>query len=123
MNRQTDAYIEKQKSPQKEILQKVRKIFQETLPNCQERAAWGAVTFAAGKFYIAAQKNRVHVGFAITGLNKEEIALFEGTGKTMRHIKIFKVEDIHKKNLVQLIEMVDKKVVCHDAKAGRVCQE
>jgi len=29
-------YIEKQKSPQKEILQEVRRVFRETLPNCEE---------------------------------------------------------------------------------------
>jgi uncharacterized protein YdhG (YjbR/CyaY superfamily) len=87
MDNQVNAYIEKQKSPQKEILQKVRKIFQETLPNCEEKMAWGVVTFASGKFYIAAMKTRVHVGFAVTGLSEDEINLFEGNGKTMRHIR------------------------------------
>ena len=109
---QIDDYIEKQKSPQKEILQKVRKIFQKTLPNCEEKMAWGAVTFAGGKFYIAAMKNRVHIGFAITGLNKEEKSMFEGNGKTMRHIKIPALENIDEKTLVNLIKIVDKKAIC-----------
>jgi len=74
--------------------------------------AWGVITFAAGKFYIAAMKNRVHVGFAITGLNKDEISLFEGSGKTMRHIKIPTLEDIDQKKLVRLIELVDRKASC-----------
>jgi len=112
MDKQVNEYIEKQKSPQKEILQKVREIFQETLPNFKEKMAWGVVTFAAGKFYIAAMKNRVHVGFAITGLNKDEVSLFEGSGKTMRHIKIPKLENVDEKTLVKLIEMVDKKAIC-----------
>ena len=112
MNKQANEYIEKQKSPQKEILQKVREIFQKTLPNCEEKMAWGVVTFAAGKFYIAAMKNRVHVGFAITGLNKDEVSLFEGSGKTMRHIKIPTLENVDEKTLVKLIEMVDKKAIC-----------
>ena len=112
MDKQVNEYIEKQKSPQKEILQKVRKIFQKTLPSYEEKMAWGVVTFAGGKFYIAAMKNRVHVGFAITGLNKEEISLFEGSGKTMRHIKIPTLENIDEKTLVKLIEMVDKKAIC-----------
>jgi uncharacterized protein YdhG (YjbR/CyaY superfamily) len=100
MDKRADSYIEKQKSPQKEILQKVRRIFQETLPNCEEKMAWGVVTFRDGKFYIAAMKNRVHVGFAITGLSDEEMSLFEGNGKTMRHIKIPTVENIDKTNLL-----------------------
>ncbi len=70
MDKQVTEYIEKQKSPQKEILQKVRKIFLKTIPSCEEKKAWGVVAFAGGKFYIGAIKNRVHVGFAINGLNK-----------------------------------------------------
>jgi len=112
MNTQVNEYIEKQKSPQKEILQKVRKVFQKTLPNSEEKMRWGVITFEAGKFYIAAMKNRVHVGFAITGLGKDEISLFEGSGKTMRHIKIPILEDVDEKKLVKLIEMVNKKAIC-----------
>jgi uncharacterized protein YdhG (YjbR/CyaY superfamily) len=108
----SEGYIEKQKSPKKEILQKVREIFLETLPNPDEKMAWGVVTFDGGKFYIAAMKNCVHVGFAITGLSEEDISLFEGNGKTMRHIKIPTFESIDGKRLVKLIEMVDKKATC-----------
>ena len=107
-----DAYIDKQKLPQKEILQKLRTIFRETLPNCKEEMRWGVVTFGDGKFYIAAMKNRVHVGFAVAGLSNEEMSLFEGNGKAMRHIKIPTVENIDKTNLVKLIKMVDQKAVC-----------
>jgi len=53
-----------------------------------------------------------HVGFAITGLSEEETSVFEGNGKTMRHIKIPTIEDIDEKTLVNLIEMVDKKAIC-----------
>ena len=112
MDKQVDEYIEKQKSPQKEILQKVRNIFLKTLPNCAEKSAWGVVAFAGGKFYIAAMKSRVHVGFAINGLDKEEIDLFEGSGKTMRHIKIHSLEEVDEKKLVKLIKLVDKKAIC-----------
>ena len=112
MDQNVKTYIEKQKSPQKEILQELRKIFLETLPNPEEKMAWGVVTFAAGKFYIAAMKNRVHVGFAITGLSEDEIGLFEGKGTTMRHIKIPTLESIDENRLVKLIKMVDKKAIC-----------
>jgi hypothetical protein len=112
MDAEVDEYIEKQKSPQKEILQRVRKIFLKTIPNCEEKKAWGVVAFQGGKFYIAAMKNRVHVGFAINGLNKEEIDLFEGSGKTMRHVKIHSLEDIDDERLIKLIKLVDKKAIC-----------
>ena len=62
--------------------------------------------------FIASMKNRVHVGFAITGLNKEEINMFEGSGRTMRHIKIHSLKDIKEERLVNLINMVNKKASC-----------
>jgi hypothetical protein len=112
MNKQVEEYIKKQKTPQKEILFKVREIFFKTLPDCKEKMTWGVVVFGEDKFYIASMKNRVHVGFAITGLSKEEIKLFEGSGKTMRHIKIHSIDELDEKKLVQLIKMVDKKSTC-----------
>lgn len=72
----------------------------------------GVIALEAGKFYIAAMKDRVHVGFAINGLSKEEISLFEGSGKTMRHIKIHSLDDISESKLVKLIKLVDKKAKC-----------
>ena len=112
MDRQADTYIEKQKSPQKEILQEVRRIFQEKLPNCEEKMTWGVITFASGKFYIAAMKNCVHVGFAVIGLSEDEIRMFEGNGKTMRHIKIPTLESIDEKRLTKMIELVNNKAIC-----------
>jgi len=112
MVQNVNGYIEKQKSPQKEILQKVRQIFLKTLPNPEEKMNWGVVSFASGKFYIAAMKNCVHVGFATAGLSEDEIRLFEGNGKTMRHIKIPTVENIDEKTLVKLIKMVNAKATC-----------
>jgi len=113
MDKKVEDYIEKQHSPQKEIIIKVRKIFQETLPGCEEKSAWGVIAYAGGKFYIAAMKNRVHVGFAINGLKKEEINLFEGSGKTMRHVKIHSLENIKEEKLVKLIKLVNEKAICN----------
>ena len=112
MDKKVEEYIDKQQSPQKEIILKVRDIFRKTLRNCNEKFAWGVVVYAGGKNYIAAMKNRVHVGFAITGLNKEEKDMFEGTGRTMRHIKIHTFDDIKEERLVKMIKMVEKKASC-----------
>jgi hypothetical protein len=106
------SYVEKQKSPQKEVIREVQKVFKETLPGSKEEMKWGAITYSSGKFYVAAMKSCVHVGFAINGLNSDEIALFEGNGRTMRHIKIPAIESIDKASLVRLIRMVDQKALC-----------
>jgi len=114
MDKKVEKYIEKQQPLQKEILKKVRRLILETLPSCDERIAWGVVAFAGGKFYIAALKEKVHVGFAINGLSNEEISLFEGSGKTMRHIKIRSLADIDEEKMVELIKLVDEKAICND---------
>ena len=112
MDKNVKEYIEKQPSPQKEILLRIREIFFKTLPYCIEKMTWGVIVFGDDKFYIASMKTRVHVGFAINGLSKEEIDLFEGSGKTMRHIKIYSLDDVDENKLVNLIKMVDKKAKC-----------
>ena len=73
---------------------------------------WGAPVFGSGKFYIAALRDHVNLGFSIVGLDKEEIALFEGGGKTMRHIKVDKPENIDEKRIIELLKLVDKKSQC-----------
>jgi hypothetical protein len=57
-------------------------------------------------------RSRVHVGFAVAGLSEDEISLFEGNGKTMRHIKIPTLESIDEHRLAKLIKMVDEKTIC-----------
>jgi predicted GIY-YIG superfamily endonuclease len=98
-------YIEKQKSPQKEICLRLREIILKTFPDAQEEMKWGVPVFANGKFYIGALKNQVNLGFSINGLTKEQIALFEGSGKTMRHIKVMTLGDIDEKRIVKLLKI------------------
>ena len=112
MNKKVDQYINKQKSPQKEISNYLRNLIHKTIPGVIEEMKWGVPVFAGGKFYIGSFKNSVNLGFSINGLNDREVALFEGTGKTMRHIKIKSLQDINEENLVKLIKLVDEKSVC-----------
>lgn len=111
MKATVEQYIKEQKSPQKEILEKLRKIILKNIKNQEEKMEWGVASYGGGKFYLVALKGRVHMGFAITGLSKEEVKLFEGSGKTARHIKIYSLNDINEEKIVKLIEMVDKKAI------------
>ena len=112
MDKKVDEYIKKQKSPQKEILKKVRGIIMKTIPKCDEEMAWGVPVFNGRKFYIAALKDKVNIGFSVKGLNQQELTMFEGKGKTMRHVKIFSLKDIDEKKLVKLLKFVNKKAKC-----------
>ncbi len=107
-----DDYINKQESPQKEICQHLRELILKVLPGVQEEMMWGVPVFGGGKFYIGALRDKVNLGFAIKGLTKEEIALFEGGGKTMRHIKVYDVANIDEERIAGLLKLVDKKASC-----------
>ncbi len=107
MNKEVEKYIKKQKSPQKEICQKLREIIIKAYPKIEEEM-WVGVPFYDHRYYFVALKDHVNMGFAINGLSKEEIALFEGNGKTMRHIKIHSVDDIDEKQIVKLMKIAKK---------------
>jgi hypothetical protein len=105
MDTKVKQYIEKQKSPQKEICLKLREIIIRTFPGIQEEMKWGVPTFAGGKFYIGALRDHVNLGFSINGLSKEDIALFEGNGKTLRHIKVRNLDNIDEDRILRLLKI------------------
>ncbi len=53
-----DEYLEKQKSPQKEICQLLRSIIFRTFPNVKEEMKWGVPTYADGEYYFVALKDQ-----------------------------------------------------------------
>ena len=106
MDSKVKEYIEKQPSPQKEICMKLREIILHTLPNIVEEFKWGAPVYGNGQFYIGSFKKNVNLGFSIEGLSDEEMKLFEGSGKTMKHVKIRTFEEIDDKKIVNLLKLV-----------------
>ncbi|HNU39939.1 MAG TPA: DUF1801 domain-containing protein [Methanothrix sp.] len=105
-DKKVDEYIETQKSPQKEICMKLRTIIFKTFPDIKEKMKWGVPSYAGGKYYFVALKTHVNLGFSIKELSKEEIALFKGSGKTMRIIEIKSEKEIDEKQIVKLLKMV-----------------
>lgn len=111
LDKEVDQYIEKQPSPQKEICLEVRQIIFETFPDIKEKMKWGVPSYGGGLYYFVGLKTHVNLGFAIKGLTPEEIALFDGGGKTMKHLQIRSVNDIDKERIVKLLKMIIKKSV------------
>jgi hypothetical protein len=105
MDQKVKQYITKQKTPQREICLKLRDIILKTFPDAKEEAKWGAITYSGGKFYIGVLRDHVNLGFSIVGLNDEQLTLFEGKGKTLRHIKVYNPGDIDEKRIVKLLKI------------------
>ena len=108
MDPNVDKYIEKQISPQKELCLILRDIILKTFPSIKEEMKYG-VPYYGNKFYIVALKAHVNLGFSIKGLTTEEINLFEGTGKTTRHLKIRSKDDIDEDKFKKFLKMVNEK--------------
>lgn len=104
MNKEVTQYIKRQDSPQKQICKKLRSIILKTYPQIDEEI-WVGVPFYDRRYYIAALKDHVNMGFAINGLPQKQIDLFEGKGKTMRHAKFFSLADIDEKRVVKLLRI------------------
>ena len=82
----------------------------KTFPNIEEELKMG-VPWYEGKYYVVALKDHVNVGFSAKGLSEQELVLFEGKGKMMRHIKFFSLEDVDEARVAKLLRLVAEKSV------------
>jgi hypothetical protein len=48
-------------------------------------------------------------GFSVSGLTDNEMTLFEGKGKFMRHVKFFSLQDIDDVMVEKLLRLVSEK--------------
>jgi uncharacterized protein YdhG (YjbR/CyaY superfamily) len=104
-----DEYINKQASPQKEICQALRQLIFKTFPDAKEEMKWGVPAFANGNYYIVALNDHVNLGFSLKGLTKEDEKLFDGGGKTMKHIQVANLAEIDENRIVELLKLVEKR--------------
>lgn len=109
MNNQVTEYIENATVEQREIMKAIRTLIQQTVPNVTEEFKWSRPVFKKTKdfAYFLTTKNYVTVGFTkdfekLYDPNK----LLEGTGKTMRHIKLKTPLDINSKLLKEWFKIV-----------------
>jgi hypothetical protein len=110
MSTEVTKYINKQKSPQKEICSKLRGIILKALPKIEEKMWMGVPWY--GKFYIVGLKDSVNIGFSVKGLSKEDVGNFKGSGKVMRHLKFKDIKEVDEKNIILLLKLVHKKAKC-----------
>ena len=48
----------------------------------------------------------MNLGFSIKGLTKEQLELFKGSGKTMKHLEIITIKEIDEKKIIKLLKMI-----------------
>jgi hypothetical protein len=106
----TKEYIDRQPEKHQKILKELRLLILRTFPGIEEGFLWGVPVYDKGRFYLASLKKQINLGFSIVGLDKDDIDLFEGSGKTARYIKIFELIDQKEKDrIVELVKLVKSK--------------
>ena len=105
IDKKVETYLVDLPSPQKEICIRVRQIILKTLPDLEESFNNG-VPWYQGKYYIVGLKDHVNIGFSIKGLTADEISMFKGKGKLMRHVKLYSLDDIDERRIVKLLKTV-----------------
>ena len=102
-------YLDQLPSPQREICRRIRDIIIKTFPDIEETFKNG-VPWYEGKYYIVGLKDHVNIGFSVLGLSPDEMNLFEGKGRFMRHIKIHSLEEVDEERIVALLKVVKQMV-------------
>ena len=105
---EVEGYVEKQKFPQREIIQRLREMILKSFPDIAEELKMG-VPWYEGKYYVVAFHDHVNLGFLVKGLSEEEQALFEGKGKMMRHVKFYSLDNVDENEVVKLLKLVAEK--------------
>lgn len=106
MDKGIKEYIGNQVPAQKKILTELDRIITETFPGIASRMRYGTPWYG-DMYYTVALSGHVNLGFCIGGLTKEQVKLLEGSGKTMRHIKIQNGEEADIEKVIKLLKMVD----------------
>jgi uncharacterized protein YdhG (YjbR/CyaY superfamily) len=108
---EVENYIKKQKSPQKEIIQRLRQEILKMVPKNKEEFKMG-VPWYEDKFYIVALKDHVNLGFSVQGLSNNEMEILQGKGKLMRHLKFYTEADVEDAKVEKMVKLVAEKTNC-----------
>ncbi len=95
-NKEVTDYIQEATEDQRVLLEEIRQLIHESNPGTTEAIKWGMPVFAKNKdyTYLRYAKKHLTLGFYNFERIEDPDKLLEGNGKTMRHIKIKKKEDI-----------------------------
>lgn len=126
MDEQVAEYLGSQGAMVEELAQKTRELLISNAPQLRERYYDGYKMLIYGKpaagndqklsdqrMYIALQNGYVNLGFTHGTLLPDPQHLLRGAGKTGRHVKIKKVEDLQNPELAALIKAAASQELCY----------
>ena len=107
-NKDVSSYIDDAAAEQVALLKELRKLIFATVPEVLEQYKWSRPVYALEKdfCYIKTAKNHVSFGFFEFDKIQTNKNKIEGTGKSMRHIKLNNIKQIDELQVGQMIKEV-----------------
>ena len=91
------------------LITALAKIVKEAAPDFTQTVKWGQgcwVLDGAPKVYIHVEPDHVQFGFYAGARLEDPEGLLVGSGKHVRHVKVFTTKDIDREALVALLEQI-----------------
>ncbi len=110
MNAQVTEFINNAPADQKAMMEKLRNIIHQAVPDVTEEFKWGRPVFKKTKdfAYFKSAKAYLTLGFFNYTNLRDDNGLLEGTGKDMRHIKLKNAGNIDEKLMKEWFETAAK---------------
>jgi hypothetical protein len=92
-----EAFVGQQSPAHQKTINRLRAIVKGAFPELEERMRWSQVGYLVSKKDVCGiypSSGHVNLSFWQGSALSDPKGLLEGTGKGMRHIKVFKVEDV-----------------------------
>lgn len=107
-----ETYVKSLDPPMMDLTKRLHTIIKKALPHATETIKWGNPTYTIGGKNVAwvlNYKDHVDLGFFMGAKLKSK--LLEGTGKGLRHIKIWTESDINEDEFTRLLKDAAKLVL------------
>jgi hypothetical protein len=109
-NESVTEYIQAALPEQLEIMETLRQLIHSTIPETKEEVKWGIPIFIKTMIftYLRCSKHHVALGFYNIDRINDPNGLLEGTGKTMRHLKFKRVEEVDNQLIAKWLKATAK---------------
>ena len=98
-----------QSAPNQRLIDALSRLVKKAAPEFTPAVKWGQGCWKLGdapKVYIHAEPDHVQFGFYAGSTLKDPALLLAGSGKHVRHVKVFTTRGIAREPLVALVEQV-----------------
>ena len=105
-----EAWLSEQSSENRELIRDIRAAIIDAGHNFMEGIKWGTPGYWLPEIsrrnicYIAPHSNYVRLGFFNGATMPDPETLLEGTGKKLRHIKVYEVNDENRQDLTNYVK-------------------